>query len=251
MLKRPYEESFDLPCYMFDRNEHLRPGALMDIFQQQGAKGTTQFAMTDFDLAKHNLVWIIVRMHFKLESFPRREDPAVARTWHRGLAGPTFIRDYTLETPSGERIAGASSTWVIMDKRTRTIVRGQDIADIVPTEPQWPDFALDCVAPKIIVPKSAEKNFLRRVRANYSYVDYNGHVNNARYVDWAMDALPDDLVYGKKLRELSINYNNEVRPGADVELYYLIDGDGSYVVEGLSTDKPSVQHFICRLTFGD
>ena len=30
--------------------------------------------------------------------------------------------------------------------------------------------------------------------ASYSLVDINGHVNNARYIAWAMEAIPEDVV---------------------------------------------------------
>jgi len=49
-------------------------------------------------------------------------------------------------------------------------------------------------------------------------VDMLGHVNNARYVEWACDSLPFDLHRTARLRELQVNFLNEVRPGERISL---------------------------------
>jgi hypothetical protein len=50
-------------------------------------------------------------------------------------------------------------------------------------------------------------------RAVYSDIDYNGHVNNARYVQWLQDIMEnEDLERARRMR-LDINYLSEVKPG--------------------------------------
>ncbi len=50
-------------------------------------------------------------------------------------------------------------------------------------------------------------------RAGYSDIDYNGHVNNARYVQWIQDILPMEPLLNAASLRLDINYLAELRHG--------------------------------------
>ena len=80
----------------------------------------------------------------------------------------------------------------------------------------------------------------------YSDVDHNEHANNVKYTVWAMDALPEELVYDHHVKELTINFNKEARPGDTVDLYHLQEADGSHIIEGRTGEH---QVFIERLRF--
>ena len=79
----------------------------------------------------------------------------------------------------------------------------------------------------------------------YSDLDYNGHVNNVKYTAWVLDSLPQDLVCGHFLREVSINFNKEARRGDTVTLLHT-EADGSHIVEGRCGEH---QMFIEKLSF--
>jgi len=71
---------------------------------------------------------------------------------------------------------------------------------------------------------TGEQSFLRK--ACYSDIDFNGHVNNARYIQWIQDIIePGTLETAKQIR-LDINYLSEVRCGETIRLYITpINGD--------------------------
>jgi acyl-ACP thioesterase len=52
----------------------------------------------------------------------------------------------------------------------------------------------------------------------YSDVDYNCHVNNARYIDYIMDAIPIAEHQEKTIRALEVYYVNELSPGSEIVL---------------------------------
>ena len=61
-----------------------------------------------------------------------------------------------------------------------------------------------------------------------------------------MDALPEELVNTRMVKELTVNFNREARPGETVEFWHAVDADGAHVVEGLVEGN---QVFIERLVF--
>jgi medium-chain acyl-[acyl-carrier-protein] hydrolase len=58
-------------------------------------------------------------------------------------------------------------------------------------------------------------------------IDYNGHLNNIRYVEWALRALPAE---GRELRRLRVTYRGETRLGATVRV--VTDGHRQAIVDG-------------------
>ena len=74
-------------------------------------------------------------------------------------------------------------------------------------------------------------------RAAYSDMDYNGHVNNARYVQWIQDALPAAEIEGAESMRLDINFLSELKYDNRVDLFGApINGQGyhGYAIEGRS-----------------
>ena len=46
--------------------------------------------------------------------------------------------------------------------------------------------------------------------ARYNDLDMNKHVNSIRYLDWALDCLPTDVLLNHHVKEFSVNYQHEV-----------------------------------------
>jgi hypothetical protein len=55
--------------------------------------------------------------------------------------------------------------------------------------------------------------------ARYSDIDYNGHVNNTRYIQWIQDITDPDVLTNATQLRLDINYLHEVRPGETIGLW--------------------------------
>ena len=47
------------------------------------------------------------------------------------------------------------------------------------------------------------------------------HVNNVKYVAWALDAIDESILREKPLKEIIVNYDAEVLLGEEVTLYLI------------------------------
>lgn len=246
MILERYSEIIDIPCHMFDCSSRLRPASFMDIAQELAAKGSAQMGFDDPFLAKHGLVWILARMSVRFDRMPVRFDRVTAETWHRGLQGMFFIRDYRLLDPDGSAAVSSVSSWVLMDKNKRSVLRSDHATDLVTAVPQNPEAVLPTLPAKVAFPRDAVMEKVGEHTVTYSDLDYNGHANNAKYTVWAMDCLQHDLVLNNTLKEITVNFNHELRLGQTVELMHVLTADGSHIIEGTAD---GFQAFIARLKF--
>ena len=235
----------DIPCYMFDNRSLLRAAAFMDIAQELAVQGSYQLGFADRQLAPYNVVWILARMRVRFNSLPPMYSSATAETWSRGQQGLCHIRDYRLLADNGESLIDSTSSWVLMEKTKRVIVRPNSLGDAVDCNPQNTDFAIEEPAERILLPKDYPMEAVGEHRVIYSDLDCNGHTNNAKYTVWAMDCLPGELVRNHNIKDITVNFNHEALFGQTVTLYHALK-DNAHIVEGRCGDT---QIFISKLNF--
>ena len=245
-LKDKFFEDVTAVCYQVDRRKILRPSAFLDMAQHMAVVGADRLAFGDDQLGPYGCTWVLARQHVRFERpFVHKEQGRIL-TWHKGLKSLFFLRDYQLLDAAGEPCVNSTSSWVVMNVAERRVVRPDFLTEFVSMEPQSPDHAIEAPADKVVMPRDVEVTQIGAHRIRYSDVDYNQHANNVRYTVWAMDALPEELVNTRMVKELTVNFNREARPGETVELWHAVDADGAHVVEGLVEGN---QVFIEKLLF--
>jgi len=85
----------------------------------------------------------------------------------------------------------------------------------------------------------------RQVR--FSEVDQNGHVNNIRYIDWCLDALPSAWHREHRIRSMIINYLSEVRADEALQISSGPGREQSHDIQGTREGDGKV---IFRTRFG-
>lgn len=231
---------------MVDSRRRLRAAAFMEIAQELAGQGAEQLKMADRDLKPINAVWVLARMHVDFVKTPVRDTETVLQTWHKGLQGIQYIRDYAMNGQDGQPLVLATSSWLIMELDERRLLHGDVLNDYIPSEPQCSDNAVSEAPRKITIPRGLSSEHAGVHAVRYSDVDYNGHANNTKYIVWALDVLPERLVYDCRLAGLDINYNKESHAGETVSLLRY-DAGGTQYVEGRCEDGQ--QCFVCRFVF--
>ena len=146
---------------------------------------------------------------------------------------------------NGESLIDSTSSWVLMEKSKRAIVRPNSLGEAVDCNPQNTEFAIEDPAERILLPKDFPLEKVAEHRVIYSDLDCNGHTNNAKYTVWAMDCLPSEVVMNHNIKDITINFNHEALFGETVTLYHAVK-DGEHIVEGRCGDT---QIFISKLKF--
>ena len=215
----------DIPSYFVDERKRLRVSAFMELSQQIAEDNSEALGFGYNALIASGDVWILSRMQMRFLRMPRFKDKVRFETWHSGTEGPLFIRDYEMLSPEGEPMVLSNSSWAIMNLESRAVQR-PDRFDI-PRESLGRPSCLESAPRKIRIPADAVLEERMSREARYSDVDYNHHVNNARYVVWAMDCL-GEAAY-QDFTEINVNFNHELAPGASVEILRYKAGSTYYI----------------------
>ena len=231
-----------VPCYQTNRQTFLRPAAFMDMAQEIAYWAASELGFGYDTLHVHHTAWVLSRMHLHFHRFPKWRDAVTLYTWHKGAEGLFYLRDYVLKDEAGESCICGTSSWVVIDERTRRLVRPEDLRNLLDTHEA--EDAIATPAPKLQLPQGAEWEMAGEHTVVYSDLDVVGHTNNVRYVVWAMDCLPLEEAE-RPLKDLYINFNKETTHGQKVVLYRLRSENGWYV-EGRAEDKTC---FVVKLEY--
>lgn len=241
---------------IFEKNERVngfecdfdglwKPAAIFQHLTEAASQHAEKLGFGFNDMLARNLYWVHSRMKIKFFDFPRLGDTVTLRTWPKTIHQKLFfIRDFEVLRDDGERLAAATSAWLVINAATRRMVPAQVLDFDLPVSPDRA--ALNESLEKLgLNQKGTEK---LRVTAGYSAVDMQGHVNNSRYVEWVSDCFDIDSYHDRRLDWMQINYYHEIRPGETVSLLadQVKEDPGLWTVEGVNLTSQT-RSFECAL----
>ncbi|AEF84590.1 putative acyl-ACP thioesterase superfamily [Treponema primitia ZAS-2] len=210
-----WKESYPVGFTAVDESEGLTLAAAFDYFQEAARRHAEVLGVGQEPMVQAGQGWVLSRISVLVERRPRQGELITVSTWPRGWEKLFALRDFDIRDESDKPIVRARSCWLIVNIEKRRPLRPQATMEKLPLNE-----GRDAL-PGGGVGLAPLENLLKagdRVAA-YSDIDYNGHVNNARYVQWVQDiADPTALVQAKTLR-LDINYLSEVKIHEPIELW--------------------------------
>ena len=221
MLK--YTQKINIPCYDTDASWRLKPASFMNYAQEAAGNHAVFLGFGYDDLIASNTAWILSRVHVEFPDAPRWRDEITLTTWHKGLNRLFFLRDFVLTDNEGREKVKATTSWLVLNLETRRLVRDPKLMEegTVCTEN-----VIETPADKVQMPKDVEAEHVMDHVVAYSDVDMNAHTNNAMYMQWAMDAVDYDIASTRAVKEFTINFNHEIKPGNTVSLFKTKVEDG-------------------------
>lgn len=238
-----------IPSFDVDMSSTLKPASFLN-YAQEAANIHADYIGVGYDsMHVTRKGWVLARMHVKFHRLPMWRDNINVQSWHKGAVGFQFLRDFVVYDKEGdEKLISATSSWLVIDIDTRRLSKFPELVES--DDKCIKEDVITEQAPKIVMPKDCEPVCVDVHDVAYSDLDMLGHVNNVKYTEWAMNAIELDVTTSRHLKELIVNFNNEVKPGDKVELYRHCESseDGSlvYFIEGKVDGKSS---FVEKLVF--
>ena len=156
-------------------------GVLYGFLQEAADMHATSLGFDSGTMLRKNLVWMLVRVHLRLEGGLVDRQVIEVDTWPSKVESRFAYRDYRIyREEEAKPFGAATSTWILIDlSRNRpAVVTGL----FAPEYHLGADRAHELPAPPMGTagPEISGRTFpVRR-----SDIDLNGHVNNLHYVEW-------------------------------------------------------------------
>ena len=176
-------------------------------------------------------------------------DEIEVRTWCKEAKSYIFQRFFEI-VRDGEKVAEASSTWVLIDLEKKTMVRADNYSFL--KDGFYYDEPIDpsALLPKARIRKATEFFEVGKRRISYSDIDYNMHMNNTHYPDMICDFLCEmtDRENEYRVSAMSLSYIKESALGATLTVTRSAMGeDGTVYLRTLNEAGETCLEAVVRL----
>ncbi len=199
--KLTFEEQFKIRASEVDANQKATLPAICNLLQEIAGNHARQLQFDITDLQENKLTWVLHRLQVQMDRFPDWRETITIRTWPSGGDGLRAHRDFLILDQKENTIGCALSYWLILSIESRRPIRiPKEILDSVPKNSEHVLPVTDGSFEEISQPDASRSFNVRKTD-----LDLNKHVNNVRYIEWALACLPEE----HKAHEIDIKFLGE------------------------------------------
>jgi medium-chain acyl-[acyl-carrier-protein] hydrolase len=213
-----YRKEFSVHTYESDFEGRARFVSLLNFLQDAAGDHAALLGWSVTDLWKKKMTWVLSRYHVLVRRYPAWNERIEVLTWPSGRHGFFALRDFEVCDGEGSTVLVGTTSWMVLDLERKQPLKIDDILpsnDILEKRSLSDDFA------SLPILAEAEREVPFVVEMNH--LDLNRHVNNVVYIQWALEAVPEDVLTRRRPVELEVSYRAEAfygdavlsRAGAD------------------------------------
>ncbi len=213
-------EPFFVHSFDVDHAGQCTTVTLLKMMQEAAWRHAESLGLGFSHMKTQNRLWILSRLKVIVYRYPPWGEEFLLETWPSGMHRLHVTRDFRITDDAGVA-AAATSSWIVLDLGSRRPLRPEtalrDHEEMLAGELVLGDTAgkvelEESVDPDETVEWNRSMPFIVRVSA----LDSQGHVNNAKYLEWCLDAFSLDHYARWELRELTANFLLETHYDAEL-----------------------------------
>ena len=170
--------------------------------QEAASQHAAALGVSIQQLLSENYTWLLSRLKIKLKTYPAWNERLTIDTWPSGIQRLFALRDFELKDQNNHTVGAALSAWLVLDTAKKRPVRAGPFVDRL--KPVEGNHILPDQLDKL--PHLENHSHERIFRVRHGDLDINRHVNNASYVEWLLEGIPDGVLNEMGIVELEINF---------------------------------------------
>ncbi|ACN14977.1 acyl-acyl carrier protein thioesterase [Desulforapulum autotrophicum HRM2] len=183
----------------------LKIVSILNLLQDTASEHASDMGVSGFDLARENLAWVIVRYQIEIKTSPAWRDEIAIETWRTPINNLYELRQFRITDHNALEIVTARAFWVMIKKANSRPVR---------LSRYMPDRYLEGESPEDIpsfktLREPDRVDFELPFKVRMHDLDLNGHVNNAIYLEWAVETVPREFLLANRPEHLEVTFQKE------------------------------------------
>ena len=216
--------------------------AIIKILENAGGRHSESVHYGLNDMEKVGFSWILLGWKVKVLKRPIYNEELTINTWGRGSNRAFTYRDYEIYDESGKLCSIATSKWAIVDintgrlkELTPKIIEKYQCEDKKVFEE---DYTLKLKEPSTVISRQEHK-------AQRRDIDINKHIHNLYYLDYAYEALPEEIYEQPECDNIEIMYKKQIKFNDEFECLYTRE-ENQNIITIKSKDEKTL-HAIIKL----
>lgn len=185
----------------------MKPETVLHWFQEIAEAHASSLGFGYDFVRSRGLAWVEVRLDAAVSRLPRWKETVTLRTWTAQETPLLARRNMEIRDAEGNCIVTASCLWAVIDVRRRRPVPLNRYIDA------FPDTPCAETAPSVVMDTAGLPPAIREWTAERRDTDFNRHINNAAYLVWALESLPESWLENHELAGIHLHFKKESHAG--------------------------------------
>lgn len=178
---------------------------LVAYMQEAAWDNTTTLGISMYELLEKGLTWVLQRFRVEMFRYPMHRENITVETWASGREKVFLHRDFRIYDADKQLLGQATSVWLVMDVVKRQLTTVPDFVTALELAAGYEPLPFA----KGKLPALTDVQHELQTEVRWHDIDLNKHVNNTRYLQWALETLPVELLEQKHLKEVDIVFRSE------------------------------------------
>ncbi|MCL1941151.1 MAG: thioesterase [Synergistaceae bacterium] len=195
----------------------MKPRNLLNCLQDTADMAVTALKADVQSVLENGYAWILVHVKMSAERWPGLGEKIAVRTWHNVNEGLYTLRAFDLRSGDGRELMSGCTSWLLLDLvRSRPVKPKKNLPQIFVVEgEEYPSISGDFTE----LPREFSEGENARKKSyevRLHDLDANDHVNNAVYIEWAVESVPREVTANCRLSGWEVNYRKGAYLGDEV-----------------------------------
>lgn len=229
------EHKFEIGFRDVGKSNTLTNKALLGFLEDIAGMHSNQVGFGLNNIEETGLTWVLLNWKVKVFKRPIYGESILVKTWARDTSKFYTYRDFEVFNNNNEKIAIATTKWVLMDAKTMSLIKISDNV-IAPYNLETKKvFENEPEPNKLTIPDEfiLEQNYVVQRKD----IDINRHVHNVTYLDIAYEVLPEDIYENVCFDNFEIMYKKETKLGETIKCFYSKIDSSHFVVMKTEDEK--------------
>lgn len=208
-MNTAYEKEYKINIFNVDSEHKCKFSSLVDFLWDVVISQSDYLGETKDGFVHNQCIWVLLKYDITMYEYPKFKDTITVDTKVLGSKKFYGYRQNTIKNSKGKVIGEVLSTAILIDfdKRRPTKISPEQsqiygLKEDLETVPTLDD-----------IPKIKNEDYSKDYPVRYSDIDSNGHVNNVKYMEMAIDTLPRSIINEYELFNIKVLFKKETTDG--------------------------------------
>ena len=201
----------------FNKDGELRIESILKLFENAGNAHSDKAGDSIINRKNDGQAWVLTDWLVKIDTFPKYGDKIFARTWCEPVT-QIFGTARDFELYVNDKVVGIGTTrWISLNLATgRPEKIDTKLIDMYSTEDKFT--FTGAKLPRLAIPQTFDSE--TQIPLRRCDIDIYNHVHNLTYLDYAMEALPEQIYANHNFKNVRISYKSAVVQGEEIVCKY-------------------------------
>ena len=225
MMGKSFTKNYEVHYYETDSKLKCKISSIVDFICDIGTQQSEELGGGIEYCTNNNCAWVFYKYDISMYRYPKFREKISITTNAIGFKKFYGLRQYVIKDENEEVIGEAKVLFFLINIEKRRPMRIQ--------KEQYEFYGVDgdsdCNIDLDKLERVETMDYSKEFSIRYSDIDSNNHVNNVKYLEWAMETVPPEVVNNYDLKRVKVTFEKECKYGQTISASCLIEHEGENI----------------------